>query len=122
MAVEVRVRGWLECDARQMDEIRRIVLADANADYYSDGWALPSGVRSWTSYAFFGHDIRATSLPWFIDLIGQIARVPASDEDNDLVVGYFLLTHDVDGTSEIFVRDGELLSKPARRGLEYLDT
>lgn len=35
-----------------------------------------------------------------------MARIPASDDDNDLITGLFLVSHESDGMSEWQVRDG----------------
>lgn len=121
VGVFIRVRGWLECDARRAEKVREIVLRSENDHYYSTGWTFPEGVRSWTSYVFYGHDIREAALPWFIGLLRDIAPVQASDDEDDLIVGYFLASHEVDGMTEMFVRDGTVSTMPAREGIAYLD-
>ncbi|MET9120995.1 hypothetical protein [Streptomyces sp. NPDC004528] len=38
-----------------------------------------------------------------------MARIPASDEDNDLIIGLFLVSHEITGMSEWQVREGAVV-------------
>lgn len=60
-------------------------------------------------------------LDWFTDQIREIAGIPASDDDGDRVRGLFLVSHEVDGTTEWQVREGQLFITPADIGHRYLD-
>ncbi|MEV4925108.1 hypothetical protein [Streptomyces roseoverticillatus] len=119
MGAYVSIRGWLECDEAQLAAIREITSAHED-DHYSNGWGTPRQHVNWTHYLFYGADIRESALDWFTDQITEIARIPASDNDGDLVRGLFLATHEVTGTTEWQVRDGQVFTSPADTRHQYL--
>ncbi|MFF3861421.1 hypothetical protein [Streptomyces sp. NPDC002209] len=119
MGVYVSIRGWLECDETQLVAVRKVVSSHED-DHYSNGWGSPRQHINWAHYIFYGADIRASALDWFMDQIKEIARIPASD-DGDFVQGLFLISHEVDGTSEWQVREGQLFSSPVDTRHRYLD-
>jgi len=121
MGVFVGVRGWLQCDGRQLTQIKAIVSSDDSDRTYGGGWAFPAKQYNWTNYVFFGADMRVQALDWFLEQLRAVARLPASDEDNDLVTGLFLVTHEVEGTSEWQVRDGRVSIGSAGDRYRYLD-
>ncbi|MGW4195548.1 hypothetical protein [Streptomyces sp. NPDC005004] len=121
MGVYVSVRGWLECDESQLRAVQEIVAAHDDGHHYTSGWGVPRRHVNWTHYVFFGADIRESALDWFTGQIEEIARIPASDDDGDLVQGLFLVSHEVDGMSEWQVRDGRLFIAPADARYRYLD-
>ncbi|MEU8777142.1 hypothetical protein [Streptomyces sp. NPDC048606] len=121
MGVYVSVRGWLECDERQLAAAREIIASHQD-DLYSHGWATPARHVNWTHYLFYGADIRASAVDWLLDQIREIARIPASDEDGDRVTGLFLATHESDGTAEWQVREGRLSIAPGDIRHRYLDS
>jgi hypothetical protein len=116
----VSVRGWLECDERQLAAIQDIISSREDG-FYSGGWGLPRQHFNWTHHVFYGGDIRAVALDWFLEQLQAIARIPASDADNDLVRGVFLASHEVDGMSEWQIRDGQVYISPADGRYHYLD-
>jgi hypothetical protein len=116
----VSVRGWLECDARQLAAVQEII-ASHDDDHCSGGWGAPRRHINWSHYLFYGADIRESALEWFIGQVREIARIPASDEDGDLVVGLFFVSHEGKGTAEWQVRDGGLFISPAGGRFQYLD-
>lgn len=120
MGVYVSIRGWLECDQKQLAAIREIISAHDD-DHYSHGWGLPRRHFNWTCYAFYGGDVRELAVSWLLDQLTEIARVPASDEDGDRVRGLFLASHEIDGTSEWQIREGRVLISPADDRHRYLD-
>ncbi|MFJ3704693.1 MULTISPECIES: hypothetical protein [unclassified Streptomyces] len=120
MGVYVSIRGWLECDETQLTAVRE-VIASHEENHYSNGWGSPRRHTSWTHYIFYGADIRASALDWFVDQIKEIARIPASDDDGDLVQGLLLVSHEVEGPSEWQVRDGQLFTSPADSRHRFLD-
>jgi hypothetical protein len=121
MGVYVSVRGWLECDDKQLDAVKAII-ASRDDNRYAGGWSLPRQPFNRTNYVFYGGDIRQHTVDWLLDQLRDIARIPASDEDGDRVGGLFLASHEVDGMSEWQVRDGQVLITPADSGYRYLDT
>jgi len=74
-----------------------------------------------TEYGFYGADIRDSGIEWFLDQLRRIAAVPASDEDDDRVVGLFLVRHEVDGAAQWHVRDGQVFVTAADPTHQYLD-
>jgi hypothetical protein len=120
MGVYVSVRGWLECDGKQLTAVQEIISSHAD-DHYSGGWSTPRRQVNWTNYVFYGADIRESALDWFTNQITEIARIPASDDDGDRIQGLFLARHEVEGTTEWQVRDGRLVMSPADTRHHYLD-
>ncbi|MFF4533767.1 hypothetical protein ACFY1P_31415 [Streptomyces sp. NPDC001407] len=120
MGAYVSIRGWLECDETQLVAIHKIISSHGD-NHYSNGWGSPRQHVNWTHYLFYGADIRESALDWFIEQITEIARIPASDDDGDLVRGLFLARHEVDGTTEWQVRDGQIFASPADTRHQYLD-
>ncbi|MFI9046075.1 hypothetical protein [Streptomyces sp. NPDC053427] len=120
MGLYVSIRGWLECDATQLVSVQEIISSPAE-DHYSNGWSTPRQHVNWTHYIFYGADIRESALDWFMNQIRQIARIPAPDDDGDLIRGLFLASHEVDGTAEWQVREGQLFIAAADARHQYLD-
>jgi hypothetical protein len=120
MGVYVSIRGWLECDETQLAAIREIISSHED-NHYTNGWGSPRQHVNWTHYIFYGADIRESALDWFTDQIREIARIPASDDDGDLVQGLFQVRHETDGAAEWQVRDGQLFITPADIRHRYLD-
>ncbi|WNZ06548.1 hypothetical protein [Streptomyces sp. 11x1] len=120
MGAYVSIRGWLECDERQLAAVRE-VIAGHDDGRYTNGWGAPRRHMNWTHYIFYGADIRDSALDWFSDQVRAIARIPASDADGDLVQGLFLVSHEVEGATEWQVRGGQLFITPADIRHQYLD-
>lgn len=121
MGIYVSVRGWLECDEQQLAAINAVIAAHDDG-HYSGGWGAPRRHINWTYYVFYGADIREAALDELLDQLREIARIPASDADNDRVSGLFLASHEVHGMSEWQVRDGDVHITPADDRHGYLDT
>jgi len=120
MGTYVSVRGWLECDDEQRVSIQSIIESHEGG-HYSHGWGGPRRHFNWTSYVFYGGDIRESGVPSLLGQLEEIAAIPASDEDGDFVRGLFLASHEVDGMSEWQVRGGRVHITPADRRYQYLD-
>lgn len=120
MGVYISIRGWLECDGTQLSAVEGVISSHADG-HYSHGWRMPRQQVNWTHYVFYGADIRASALSWFMDQLREIARIPASDDDGDLVRGMFLASHEIDGATEWQVRDGRVLVLPGEDRYRYLD-
>jgi hypothetical protein len=120
MGVFVSIRGWLECDETQLTAIQEIISSHED-NPYTNGWSSPRRHINWTHYIFYGADIRESALGWFTDQISEIAGIPASDDDGDLVRGLFLASHEVDGATEWQIREGRLFITPADIRHRYLD-
>jgi len=115
----VSVRGWLEFDEQQLALVKEVVAAHDDG-FYSGGWGFPTRHFNWTHYAFYGGDVRESAVEWLLGQVREIAALPASDEDNDLVRGFFVASHELDGSSEWQVRDGQVLVAPAGERYQYL--
>lgn len=121
VGVFVRIRGWLECDDRQLIQVKEIVGADDPDRTYSGGWAFPERQYNFTHWVFFGAEMRAQSTDWLLELLRRVARVPASDDDNDRITGLFLVSHETDGMSEWQVRDGIVVITVPSAAYQFLD-
>ncbi|WP_232832148.1 hypothetical protein [Nocardiopsis sp. FIRDI 009] len=120
MGVYVSVRGWLECDERQLVAVREVISSHEDG-HYSNGWSLPRQRVNWTGYVFYGADVRASALDRLAEQMGEIARIPASDGDGDRVTVLFLVSHEVDGMTEWQIREGRLVVSPGSDRYQYLD-
>ncbi|MBC6449464.1 hypothetical protein [Actinokineospora xionganensis] len=120
MGVYVSVRGWLECDDKQFEAIRAIIAAHEDG-HYSGGWGRPGRPVGWAKYVFYCADIRWQAVGWFLGQVREIARIPPSNDDNDLVRGLFFLSHEIEGMSEWQVRGGEVHITAGDERHRYLD-
>lgn len=120
MGVYVSVRGWLECNDEQLVRVREIIAAHDD-NFYNGGWAFPTKPFSWTSYVFYGGDLRDHEAHWLLDELQEIAGIPPSDEDGGDVRGFFLASHEIEGSTEWRLREGKLLVFPAGERFRYLD-
>jgi hypothetical protein len=116
----VAVRGWLECDVRQLDGIRRLITTHPAG--YEAGWAFRSREFNWSCFAFYGGDLRASELEWFDRQLHAMAALPATDADGDCVRGVFLVSVEGQDAVQWFVRDGSVIVIPADPRLDYLDS
>ncbi|MFJ6836880.1 hypothetical protein [Streptomyces sp. NPDC091209] len=121
MSVLVNIRGWLVCDDQQLAQIREVVEQDNPDRTYSGGWAFPPRQYNFVNWVFFGAQMRDHSVDWFLDRLRSVARIPASDEDDDRVRGLFFVSHEVDGMSEWQVRDGTVVIQAASETYRFLD-
>ncbi|MCY9784612.1 hypothetical protein KIK06_11990 [Nocardiopsis sp. EMB25] len=120
MGVYVAVRGWLECDEKQLVAVREVISSHEDG-HHSHGWGLPRQHVNWTRYVFYGADVRASALDGLVEQMREIARIPASDDDGDRVTGLFLVSHEVDGMTEWQLRNGRLVVSPGDDRYRYLD-
>lgn len=112
MAEYVSVRGWLQVDHKQRDAVEAII-AQADDDFYSGGWAFPRTPFNWSLYVFYGGDIRIAGLPWLRAQVNQIATLTPADDDGDMPTGLFVLTH---ATAQVIaweIREGTVRDRPA---------
>lgn len=119
MGIYVSVRGWLECDERQLAAIQEIIAAHDDG-HYSNGWGTPRQHVNWTHYVFFGADMRESVLDRFLEQIREIAAVPAN-ADGDRATGLFFASHEVTGMNEWQIRDGQVTIAPGNDRYLYLD-
>ena len=120
MGIYVSVRGWLECDERQLAAIRTVIDADDDG-HYSGGWGAPRQHINWTHYVFYGAEMRESALDEFREQVQEIARIPASNADGDRVTGLFFASREIHGMTEWHVRDGQVFITPGDERYHYLD-
>lgn len=121
MVVYVTVRGWLECDREQLTKVEEIIATGDVDRLYSGGWTLPERQCAWTNLVFFGADMREQHLESVLDRLRFIARVPATDADNDLVRGLFIVSHETEGITEWRVHGGSVEIADVGERYGYLD-
>ncbi|EYT80832.1 hypothetical protein CF54_23125 [Streptomyces sp. Tu 6176] len=119
MVVYVSVRGWLECDGSQLAAVKEIIAGNTD-EHYSGGWGFPVRRFNWTSYVFYGGDVREESVSWLLDQLTEMAALPAEHDDFPKVQGLFMLTHEVEGLVEWQVRDGGVHVVPGGGSHQYL--
>lgn len=119
MGVFVSIRGWLECDERQLAAVRQ-VIADHSDEHYSGGWGFPNRHFNWTYYVFYGGDVRESAVDWFMEQLRSMAAIPASDEDGDRVLGFFVASSEVAPQVEWQVRGGSVTTRRTDHRLDYL--
>lgn len=120
MGVYVSVRGWLECDDEQLVRVREIISAHDD-NFYNGGWAFPAKPFSWTSYAFYGGDLRDHEAHWLLEELKEITEIPSSDDEGGDVRGFFVATHETAGSTEWQLRGGRLLVYPAGERYQFLE-
>lgn len=119
IGIYVGVRGWLQCDAPQLAQVRESVRSDTDRTY-SGAWSFPEQHCNWTHYVFYGADIRESGVDALLEQLQVIARIPPSDEDNDLVTGLFLASHETAGMNERQIREGGIHIVRASDDYRYL--
>lgn len=105
------IGGWLECDRAQLNVIEKMVLSRKDC-LRTGGWGFPPDPADTTGYAFYGGTIHPQSVRCFLDQLRDIARLPASADDEVRVQGYFLVDHKGVGKSEWQLHDGHVLISP----------
>jgi hypothetical protein len=114
----VAVRGWLEVDHKQREQVEQIV-ARHGQDAYPGGWAFPVKPFNWTLYVFYGGDIRESAVAPFRDLVAELARLAPVDEDLDMPDGFFLLSDERQQATAWTIRDGKLIETLAPAELRW---
>lgn len=95
MGKYVSIRGWLECNENNISEIKQICedytqnYSGLKIDYstrklYQLGWVFPETQVNWTTYIFYGADIREYYLDFIREQIYKIAEIKE-------LTGFFLL-------------------------------
>jgi hypothetical protein len=119
MGMYVAVRGWLELDHKQRQQVEQIV-AEHSQDPYTDGWAFPTRPFNWTLYVFYGGDIRESAVASFREQVAELARLAPVDDDGDRPAGFFLLSDERHRSTSWTVRDGLVVETPAPAELHWL--
>jgi hypothetical protein len=84
----VSVRGWLEVDAAVLPRVKQLVqafpscagesvLTPEQVRLYAQGWVLGADSHNWTTYCFYGADLRREALPCLLVQLRTLAQVVA---------------------------------------------
>ncbi|OWR31284.1 hypothetical protein CDO73_07740 [Saccharibacillus sp. O23] len=95
MGKYVSIRGWLECEEHDIEKIKDInrkfvqrefttKLDHEKRELYQKGWVFPENQVNWTSYIFYGADLREYDLDFIKDQIREIAEIEG-------ITGHFLI-------------------------------
>jgi len=95
MGKYVSIRGWFECEENDISTIKKVceeftknyddtLLSPEKRKLYQSGWIFPESQINWTTYIFYGADIREYHLDFIKEQISQIAIIPD-------ITGYFLV-------------------------------
>ncbi|BAJ32062.1 MULTISPECIES: hypothetical protein [Kitasatospora] len=126
MSTYVSVRGWVECDDRQLALVRELVeRAERGPRRYRGGWSFPAEQPMWGNAVFFAADLRAGEEEHLRELLCRIAALPPSapmreEDDDERVHGLFLVSHEADGPSEWRLHGGGLHRAPLPAEHAYL--
>lgn len=86
MAKYVSVKGWLECEHSQVEGIKKIIsdyevrtdlgniFSYESMKLYNKGWCYQEEIINWTSYIFFGADVKEYYLEFIQEEIKEILR------------------------------------------------
>lgn len=118
MGMYVSVRGWLEFNHEQREQVERI-LAKHGDDAYAGGWALPVRPFNWTLYVFYGGNIRELAVASFREQVAELARLGPVDDDLDMPAGFFLLSDERQQSTSWTVRDGLVVDALAPTELRW---
>ncbi|HSX28159.1 MAG TPA: hypothetical protein VLF60_01775 [Candidatus Saccharimonadales bacterium] len=117
MSVDVSLSGWVGCDDKQLEEVKRIISEGTHE--YQKAWVMPGPVGSWVSYVFFGADIHEYAVEDLRAQIQAIAEIRAEHADEH-VTGVFFVHHEMNGATEWLVKDGKLIEAPGSKRYAYL--
>lgn len=78
------VRGWFECDENDLDEIKSFlnnfkgkdkhIIKPEEEDLYKKGWTFQASTINWTSYVFYGADIRVYGIDYVKDMFESFVK------------------------------------------------
>lgn len=118
MGMYVAVRGWLEVDHKQRQQVERIV-AKYSQGIYAGGWAFPTQPFNWTLSVFYGGDIRESAVASFREQVAELARLDPVDDDLDMPAGFFLLSDERQQSTSWTIRDGLVVESLAPAELHW---
>lgn len=99
MASYVSIRGWLECTEEHIAKIKDITnyfsenyskynIDPETIELYQKGWRFPIDIVNWTSYVFYGGDIKKYNSDFIKE---QIIAIVESEKE---IEGHFFLDDD----------------------------
>lgn len=117
MANYASVKGWLACEEEDVKLIKNLIKKyELNTDYdiimdsdirklYNKGWHFQETAINWTSYVFYGADIKSYCLNFIKDELIDIIKI------NEEMEGVFFIDTEEDDKIIWKISDGELLEK-----------
>jgi len=122
MARYVSIRGWLETRFEDVSKIKNIVdNYTKNCDKYkiekhiailcNSGWHFPEKPLNWTSYVFYGADIRLIYLDY---IEAQLLEILGSVSDEEEIDGIFYLDIEEEEEKPLvwIIKDKIIIKKP----------
>ena len=99
MAKYLSLRGWIECDEQDLEKIKKKLIESQEsiekypvdfeqANLYCKGWRFPKDNVGWSSYVFYGADIKNYALGY---IISQFESITDMDDE---IVGYLFISDD----------------------------
>lgn len=117
----VSIRGWIECDDEDVQKIKSIVeeyktkeewikkrLDRDKLTLYQNAWRFPLSENSfnWTTYIFYGADIRSEYLDYIREQLELIAKLNNENE------GFFMCRdEEADENDEWIIKNGRIIIK-----------
>lgn len=117
MSSYVLVRGWIECDFKDVPTIKKLVagswasfgqhgLKSDVADLYWNGWSFPGVPINWVAFVFYGGVINSQAYDFFKSVLDEVAKA------NVEVEGVFYVDfEEADDSRVLRVESGFLLEK-----------
>lgn len=116
----VNIRGWLEGAQDDIALVRDFVVEDVVNEWYNFGWRFPHQQNTGHWYAFYGLQIDADSINWFLNQLRQLAPLVASGT-KPLIRGLFIVSDEQMTMTQLHVRDGQVHVMPGDPKYAYLD-
>lgn len=114
MAKYVSVKGWFECESHQVKNIKKIIdscgtknypgniFDNENTKLYNKGWCYPEEIINWTSYIFYGADIKEYYSGFIKDEIKEVLK------KNTGIDGIFFFCYEEGETEYWKITDSEI--------------
>lgn len=90
MGMWTAVRGWIELDDEQRREVERTIVEWMDGRF-AGGWAFPEA-SAWSQFALYGMNVKDLDVPDLFALVKALAQVTPTAYDNDMTMGFFVLT------------------------------
>ena len=118
MSRYVSIRGWLECDYEDIEEIKNIINeykikkewivndSDINKlELYQGAWKLPEKPVNWTAYIFYGADINSGYYEYIKEQVEEILKI------NKEIDGFFKCTDEEEVYSREWIIENSILNE-----------
>jgi len=121
MSSNTSIRGWIECDDEQVEQIKTVVALHGGTPY-AQGWSFPSAKASgsWLNFIFFGAATNQDISNWLEPQLAEIAAITPKSPDEH-VRGLFFVSSEAHGRSEWLLKDGHLQKTATTNKYNFLD-